>query len=234
MVDNFQWNETLVREAIRQISIKIVGASESGYDWIGKEIDQFKRSKTVDSKAYWEILTVRHPAEKEDHKYTGNDCDKKGCIIRSLLRLSDNTVWKVGDGFSYYEGDSPIIITGFEISPRNGKLIAKYQNGGMSILNLPNKKSKKQPLFTTQDGVEIFSGDEYFYITGNVISRRTAPSSGAVQWGLMKMFSTIGKAKEDVFLNEPLLSVNDVCAFTIMDDKTRNKLIELAKPKMDK
>lgn len=89
-------------------------------------------------------------------------------------------------------------------------------NGSRLHYNLNNLKKAKQPLFTTEDGVDIFDGDYSYgvhnskfdivaikhintvYVTDNFIE-----------------FSTKEKAEEYILMNKPCLSINDIINNTL-------------------
>jgi len=76
-------------------------------------------------------------------------------------------------------------------------------------------KVKKQPLFTTEDGVDIFESDEYYQIH--------YPENWEITKGIAEkiinyinlieskvLYSTKEKAEEYMLLNKPCLSLNDL------------------------
>jgi len=77
------------------------------------------------------------------------------------------------------------------------------------------KESKQpKPLFTTEDGVEIFEGNEYWYIMDCVnngkweIQKKTAHGTGHNSKHIR--FSTKETAEEYILMNKPCLSLKDV------------------------
>lgn len=90
--------------------------------------------------------------------------------------------------------------------------------GSSIIENNPEFWKKVEKLFTTEDGIDIFEGDEYYFIVLNdilpnnwVIQRHRCdwnnqrkPALGKVQ------FSTKQKAEEYIYLNKPRFSFKDM------------------------
>jgi len=96
--------------------------------------------------------------------------------IHSVKRLSDGEIFTIGDkvntitkinkksnitikSFELY-GDSTIIVYTNECNGFEG---GKYKNG-VNLLKIEHSKSS---LFITEDGVEMFVGDEYYFIYDN-------------------------------------------------------------------
>jgi len=107
------------------------------------------------------------------------------------------------------------------------------------------KLPEKTPLFTTEDGVEIFENDKYYFINNGFMCVK----SFAENLGLLisaKTFHSKPKAEEYILLNKPCLSLNDLLKKFYpkdydfkkrhnngaMEDIHTNDLIELAKSKL--
>lgn len=141
--------------------------------------------KEVDKKEY-EILsfkgldTIYHL--KDNGKYssavngTGTFTDEE-CLevfknsIHSIKRLSDGEIFTVGDKIIGFTGDDGYIIKYIRINRgykySNDILFANYPENGTgsrsTFLQSANKILKK-PLFTTEDGIEIYEGDNYYEV----------------------------------------------------------------------
>lgn len=147
--------------------------------------------------------------------------------IHSAKRLSDGKIFTIGDKVKYSNENSFIInyFTAFDKDKSQivaGNLIANHPDEAeWSVISKINHC--KQPLFTTEDGVEIFEGDEY-YFTNNVEFNLEKPYSkirnkkAAITdieaeknypntW---KNFSTKKAAEEYIIMNNPCLSLNDI------------------------
>lgn len=64
-----------------------------------------------------------------------------------------------------------------------------------------------QLLFTTEDGVDIFKGDKYYYVT---LLFNIEENHAFAGYYPANKFSTKKKAEEYVLMNKPCLSINDV------------------------
>lgn len=170
-------------------------------------------------------------SEKRMFSYLSNV--KSGIsAIHSVKRLSDGEVFTIGDKVinktrSLYHG----IISEIYIS--NNKLelyVATTINGNMGLF-LNNVVKAKQPLFTTEDGVEIFEGDNIYWINlftldkvncneyyddlgecdlkDGLISLKDFNKSNKHQDISFIGFSTKEAAEEYILLNKPVLSAKD-------------------------
>lgn len=88
--------------------------------------------------------------------------------IQSVKRLSDGEIFTVGDSVEYEDEKYHI----GEIKIDNNKIKIKFATGfyvwlEMNDGNLYQLKKCKKPLFTTEDGVEIFEGDKCWFIDDN-------------------------------------------------------------------
>lgn len=213
--------------------------------WNGKQMNEtnFKVASEQPKKEY-EILECMGATGKK-HPYQKNTClgaDKEvlPCTIFSVRRISDNEVFSIGDEvISVYCG-MPLKILSFNLSD-NGGLIALLQIGVIELKYL--QPQPKKPLFTTEDGVEIFEGGEYFLIDEEkwISLPKKAAGTFISPISIFKTFSTKEKAEEYIFLNKPCLSVNDLLEIEIhrfcFENGfviTKEKLIELAKQKINK
>lgn len=71
-------------------------------------------------------------------------------------------------------------------------------------------KSLRKPLFTTEDGVDIFEGDKYWVVTVDFfINFMDKAFKGSGEQSTIKYFSTEEEAKKYVDLNKPIYSKRD-------------------------
>lgn len=137
-----------------------------------------------------------------------------GFNIHSVKRLSDSEVFTVGDEYEFG------IITGFHITG-HGIFLENKNCYHSCLLKLANKV-KKKPLFTTEDGVDIFEGDKFWYVTKDLIvymDKCNSMTGGKIVAHSKlgdKYFSTKEKAEEYILMNKRLLSYNDV--ITILEN----------------
>jgi hypothetical protein len=139
------------------------------------------------------------------------NCVKSGDFyIYSIKRLSDSEIFTVGDEIEFNIHYTPkkaigtiseFIIYGNKIGFVDSD--RKYN----SLLDIIGNKIKK-PLFTTEDGVDIFEEDKaymvcpYWRVDEYEISKNTATDR--------KWFSTKEAAEEYILMNKPCLSINDI------------------------
>jgi hypothetical protein len=116
-------------------------------------------------------------------------------------------------------------------------------------LFLNNVEKVKQPLFTTEDGVDIFKGDKTYYVFNDLTPE--CNSGFKCKWKVRggfyqnyqvnqgneyyKVFSTKEKAEEYILLNKPCLSINDIlsCRGELSRSFLINKAINLAQQKLN-
>jgi hypothetical protein len=156
--------------------------------------------------------------------------------IHSVKRLSDGEVFTVGDKVS----DKMIIwkncnIREFIINENNLIVSIKQQElHGNYALNCI--KHIKKPLFTTEDGVDIFKGDKTCWINSWIVTNFTDWKRTMFLELNEKHFSTIEKANEYILMNKPCLSINDISKFytSAKNGLSNNskQLIELVKTKV--
>ena len=201
------------------------------------EVGHFPIWITVNSKDWeeikekeWEVLSFKgnlsgslyhikngvlcYPLYKESETKVTIDkalSEKSAYSIYSVKRLSDGEVFTVGD--KYDDGDlKNETIREFVISSENGLLV----NTNL----LKNVSKSKKPLFTTEDGVEIFGGEIVWRAAskdGHIFDNPERVNTA--HWDIYlhnyganvhKHFSTKEKAEEYILLNKPVLSFNDI------------------------
>lgn len=139
-------------------------------------------------------------------KHALSELNRGNWKIQSVKRLSDGEVFTVGDKV---QTSMSLTINGFIIID-NELLIDPFEIIGTVALNGITKA--KQPLFTTQDGVEIFEGNEFYFVPKHqfIIHWSKAYHKGYGNKIDVKYFSTKEKAEEYIIMNKPCLSINDV------------------------
>lgn len=253
MSKEFKWTDAEVKKILHAATgnIKDFVMNEDGF------LSDFKASHSTD-KIEWEIVSfkVKGIFGIEDQIWSLNKNGKYSCEtnleysiqtmikdgdkIHSVRRLSDNEVFKVGDDIQQGE------ITGIFIGKygldidvcKNDKYYDRY-----TLWQL-KKIEKRKPLFTTEDGVDKYSGEECV-----LVKVKTLEISGwynlpknldklAWDFNSYKHFHSRDAAQEYVLMNKPLLSVNDVINvpswYSNNNDRSfrLDKLKELAKTKL--
>ena len=185
----------------------------------------------------YEILSLvaseRNPQHKKGSKFLHNkDYGFKNMHptefwdIYSVKRISDNKIFTIGD---FYED---LIIEKMFMSVA-GDILTTY------------KPKIKQPIFQTEDAVDIFEGDNIYWVNINTFEKVNCNKYNddlgeiSIKSLLSKKyeckavgFSTKEKAEEYILLNKPCLSVNDIKnTFPRIFDKEK-ELIKLVKSKI--
>jgi len=139
--------------------------------------------------------------------------------IHSVKRLSDGEIFTIGDNVQYFvlnEWDkssiSKIIKFTIDKDYQDNKIVIFTDRNEIPWAYLSETVRKTlTPLFTTEDGVDIFEGDKYSYV--NYLLRGfyniTSHSNHALK-DSMKFFSTKEKAEEYILMNKPCLSINEI------------------------
>ncbi len=149
--------------------------------------------------------------EKLDHNL-------KDQTIFKVKRLSDGEIFTVGDKTS---GGTIKEFGLFTINSNKTKFISIVYAHDLKNSNYPdfeNVQHLKQPLFITEDGIEIYEGDSPWFILSNThcegfklpVNQFNNITKQCNRDGFYKYFSTKEKAEEYIIMNKPCLSLNDV------------------------
>lgn len=156
--------------------------------------------------------------------------------IYSVKRLSDGEIFTIGDKIystnwtcSNIDKKSDILT---EIS-LNTEFMFKTKITWQC--NLKDIQHYKQPLFTTEDGVDIYKGDMVYYTLRNLNHNCSIPLEGkwcenSIAHSENIHFSTKEKAEEYILLNKPCLSYGDIQKFIKLGEC--NKVLDLVKSKL--
>ena len=156
-----------------------------------------------------------------------------GYGIHSIRRISDGEIFTIGDNITY--NNEKTIIEGFNLQ-FNKYLIADFKKTVSNCIgcNINYIQKAKQPLFTTEDGVDIFEGATFYHVDLNwyIGSGRTTTHPFQKLKGY-KEFSTKEKAQEYIDLNKPKYSLNDILSvakdYYVMPQSFIDKLKQLNK-----
>jgi hypothetical protein len=153
--------------------------------------------------------------------------------IHSVRRLSDGEVFTVGGPVSYGKNG---IIRRFRVDEQGYMFCEVEFNQLVSQDNVPLSAldAVKQPLFKTEDGVDVYEGMKCWFVRDD-LSYGVADAHGCKMWGAdrIKYFSTKEAADEYVLMNKPCLSVADITKeFTNLFDNSKKRLKELAQSKL--
>jgi hypothetical protein len=182
----------------------------------------------------YEILTVtakeEHPnipVERVLKKWLNINMDHFN--IHSVKRLSDGEVFTVGDKVTFSTKYPNFNIEKI-IYDEKEKTIELRGNSLFCSLLQSNVQKVKKPIFTTEDGVDIFKGDIIFVVHESFrIEKFSALNSARYH----KKFSTKEAAEEYVLMNKPCLSINDVLqCIPKLSNRLLTTLEELTKSKL--
>ena len=223
-----------------------------------EEVKDYEILEIIASPSMWTTLSVKtwsptntHGISLDNMLYNGNCVESGDFFIYSVKRLSDGEIFTVGkDELSFAKGVITEISLDDTSSLDNCKreipwLVINKENGtGLSSA----RKRKRKPLFTTEDGVRIFEGDEYWFVWVGIPAHRQEKlkpyhikkakelETNATWAEDARFFSTKEAAEEYILMDEKSLSINDVIGMldTLKSYDTNmkvRKLIELAKSK---
>jgi hypothetical protein len=252
--DNFQWTDELVL-AFARFTYSESPTFQGRY----ADLRQFKEDYTK-PKVEWEIVSVMFRGStftKDGNPYSIlaiNDFVKRGATIKSVKRLKDGELFCVGDVLEYGSlsvGGAAKYNWGdiVEFIIDKGSVFTKV-GGEILHYTIWQKATKPIALFTTEDGVELFSkNDRLFAVLSKGTWQLADWTVGYIGFhpkgDAWKYFSTHEKREEYILTNKPILSVNDVYGIVKkgeMSDKdyvvwsafVNTDLKELAKSKLNK
>lgn len=155
--------------------------------------------------------------------------------IHSIKRKSDGEVFTIGDKVVHNFCKEAKIEKIYFIEPNR---LAIYISKGWNS-SIYNIEHIKQPLFTTEDGVDIFEGDIYYFINknlkgriNNLIARKGSSRTESDQKEFL-YFSTEASAEEYILMNKPCLSINDINKLKVLTFSNWDKYLkELVKTRL--
>jgi len=161
----------------------------------------------------YEILEVRGKYGAVSSYIEILDSDLKDKTIFKIKRLSDGEIFTIGDnvdGLGIHDKNLKLMY--MKIKEDNSDIM--FFNNGVYFQNLSKAEKSKQPLFTTEDGVDIFEGDEVTWLSTDCLSIAGTRKADKNMYITFKYFSTKEKAEEYILMNKPCLSLNDVLSIT--------------------
>lgn len=208
---------------------------QGGFSPCNAKYSDFKRiplDEVINNPNYWEelkqkefqILSVRLKTsgfiiDSPLFRLVSND-NFKSHIIQSVKRVSDSKVFTIGDIVVRHKDDNchtpnttPRIISSFYIG-EEGELRFNSENGDVGFM-LELFSHAKEPLFTTKDGKDIFSMDEYWWVDlDEPIKYRVVVGPSKIKSGSLPKstltFSSHKAAEKYLLLNNPCLTGQDV------------------------
>lgn len=140
--------------------------------------------------------------------------------IHSVKRLSDNSVFQLGDR---------VKGIGFPITKiplnKEGCVVPYLECGNQGVSLFYAQKVK--PVFFTEDRVEIYEGDEYWFVDSSFNAYWNESIEGQEKFRINKYFSTKEAAQEYIDQNKPKYSLNDIKkVFEVSNGVTMDFLID--------
>jgi len=162
--------------------------------------------------------------------------------IHSVKRLSDGEIFSIGDEINNSES-SKLLNTKIESFCLNDIYMVKTTSGTQKLESLEHRK---QPIFKTEDGVEIFEGDYYYSVLKKDLLYNGKFKVETINGGRFSnpescvTFSTKEKAENYILFNKPCLSIKEIALVigycnntTYVDlDLLTEKLKELVKERI--
>lgn len=166
-------------------------------------------------------------ATEEDMWSTYNAAEE-AIEIHSVKRLSDGEIFTVGDVVEYKVSEKIsykeiVTIKKFH-EEKDNIFISSTTSTRWCFLNEQVKNLKRKHLFTTEDGVDIFTGDKYYKVSDDFNTCYTYKATKYKHDFERRSFSSIEAAEEFIIMNKPCLCIND-----IKDKKTIQNLINYVK-----
>lgn len=136
-------------------------------------IAQLKTEKITENEKDWEVKSyatydnvvwVRYSGDlfrMLGHEKSESELIKHQIPIHTVLRKSDNSEFTKRLTYNVYGHEVTREIKGFEVV--GNKMFVHFTDCDSVYLHHLSKPDKK-PLFTTEDGFDIYKGDEYFYV----------------------------------------------------------------------
>lgn len=189
------------------VEIGVEPSSEFWEEVIEKDFEILSLHPNNNYTGVYQILT-----DKENIDSWMHPSGRGNWEIHSIRRLNDREVFTVGDKINYIKDDIPsgVKIRSFEIHGNKIYINSHYNAAHLLERNLSNWK-KHNCLFTTEDGYEIFLGDEYCAVTQNfTLFKHKAMKYSGKNESILKYFKEKTNAELYIFENKPLLSYNDV------------------------
>ncbi len=138
--------------------------------------------------------------------------------IHSVKRLNDGEIFTIGDEIIHKVRNSKPIgkLTNLWISYE--QLRGDINNLGVVLCNDIDKRNDiivyKKPLFTTEDGIDIFKGDKFYIVIipnkWQALERIGGDGLDFKEEAIRKRCFSTKKAAEDyIFFNKPCISINE-------------------------
>lgn len=159
----------------------------------------------------WEIITAKIHTATVRCDIDGIQCIS-GWEIKSIKRLSDNTIFSLGDKIKMIDhanDKAPELITKIELNREGVPCLFTntFHNNGINIF----KAIKCEKLLTSEDGVDMYQNDTFWHVDSYFgIGKGYLKSNEFNPLISYKHFSTEKAAKDWIELNQPKYSLQDI------------------------
>jgi hypothetical protein len=208
---DFQWTDDLVNDYVSRIVTGTLGFQHNHMENFKKEIGEKRHPE-------YEILSVKsnwsevvYSDQSEISRYYSAPTH---FAIHSVRRLSDGEVFQIGGKVQHVDGHYSAVITEFYLpSDERGEMWFYCDGQKDTVKNLNNFTNlpTPQPLFTTEDGVDIYEEtvtlhgiNTETWIPGRLHFSRIFQDP---EW---KWFAIPYNRDRYILMNKPTLSVNEV------------------------
>lgn len=185
----------------------ILGDIIKGEDWeeiIEKDYEILSIQCIVSN--FGNYILTKGSNGKFKNEYKEIEFDPNYYKIHSVRRKSDGEIFTIGDKVIGYNNSIAKIKT-IDLVGEVSLNIGTDKHEGFSLKNL---KKAKQPIFQTEDGVDIFEGNTYYKVVNETFQLLTMENTSKGESLRSKIFSTKEKAEEYILYNKPLLTLKDV------------------------
>ena len=211
MLDNkdFKWTDGLVKEYIKNNF-----SCNPEHPFQIEQLERFKQSKENE----FTVRAVKCYGGEVRNLYDGLYrlyCNGVGFDLDYLLKIPDTVILSVKrnkDMEAFSIGDLVTVGTIESFYIESGQMWVRHKSPvGTYNLSEIEKVKQRVPLFTTEDGVDIFEGDtRSLYLTDKDFTLWTNTAKNCVGDINTKYFFSSDKCKEYILMNKPSLSLNDL------------------------
>ena len=199
------------------------------------EILSFKYQDRIDIKrenGLFSLSTLPTINKKGSYKEESYPLGNMGWQIHSIKRLADGEIFTVGDHIKGFTSGVSYSLKSINLGQNNSHVLIFTLNPGLTLLL--SQIVKHKPLFKTEDDVDIFEGDNYWFVN----KKYDFLGAGTIMKGFTKnnpdtfKFSTKEKAEEYILMNKPCLSLNDVFNTVTWLDNSKKLLKDLVEDRI--
>lgn len=195
------------------------GAKDCWYDenWCKAGVKSFLLPKSTNPEnhpEFWELVKEKEWEIISKSTFVKGYLTHVGGIelveyINAIKRLSDDTIFSIGYKIKCINShvDKPEAITKIQLNKEETPCLftSSFSNNGVSVF----KATKCDKLFTTEDSVDIYKGDIYWFVNIRVLTLSRHRADGQYLAEDVLRFSTKQKAEEYIAKSKPILTTED-------------------------